>query len=206
MTSALSSEAMLNGARPDASDDEVAEAANTGQLHPRTNLSHVFEVAFRPRLDADETSVTFMPGQVSAGPHPVPGGRMPDHQSGWILFTSQAIRWHLMVEGMPGQAALLDPFPEVPRMIEYERINEVYISRSSASPLRGQADSTMFLIVHDGEHAGDAGRLNTLGEEARGTPPRQEAVLHGWRITASLSEVCTSRVLACAVLRLPSCP
>jgi hypothetical protein len=134
---ALRSEEMFAGTRPDATEEEVKDAAEQGQLHPRTNLDVVLELVFRPLLEPGESTVFFRPGQVSAAAEPLGGRRLPDHQSGWILVTSESILWYLVNEGPEGGIATASSFPGVPRRISFDEVTQLEIDTHPASPTLG---------------------------------------------------------------------
>jgi len=100
------------GSPLDASDRVVRKLARKGVLHPQTNFSVVYRIAFAPRLIVSERPLMLRWVHITAAPIDGSERRLPSNDDGgWLLLTTWGLRWHLMVDGVPGST----PHPEAPR-------------------------------------------------------------------------------------------
>lgn len=142
--------AYFEGTRPDATEDEVEQAAQLGKLHVRTNLEEVYRLVFPARMLPSESRMHFRFGQLGAMPTSS-GSTMPENEDGWILVSDQAVRWHLTVEGYPGRGGAADPFHQVPHDVPFPEITKLLVEQFDAS-LDRAAMTTIVLVQQ--QHAG----------------------------------------------------
>jgi hypothetical protein len=119
---------MRIGSPRDSSDREVERFARDGVLIASTNCGVVYRVAFAPVLPPGETPLALR--FVFAASAPDPRGdqppELPTMEGAWLLVTDWGLRWHYMVDGVPGFPATPTlPSPAGTRHAAYGEIQAV---------------------------------------------------------------------------------
>ena len=114
------------GSPYDAPDEVVLEFAQRGVLHPQTNYGVVYRVAFAARMEPREQPITMRTMFATSQPASSVARHPTLDDSAWLLITSRALRWHFVVDGVPGPAETgLVPRPDGPRNAEYASLRPI---------------------------------------------------------------------------------
>lgn len=147
-------EAVRIGSPYDASDDEVWDLAQKGVLHPQTNYGVVYRVAFAQRLEPREQPITMRVAFSSSVLGSEPPRKPTPDDIAWLLVTGHGLRWHFMVDGVPGtQENQEAPRPAGPRDATYAALQPVDVGlrrelASEAAVVFGGAASDFFGFLH----------------------------------------------------------
>jgi hypothetical protein len=124
-----------------------------GTLSPWTHFAVVYRLCFAPFMEQKEEPLFLRFGLINTGVGPSTGSvRMGDDESGWILVTTFAVKWHLVNDHVPG----MPPRSPLDSMLAGAR--EVFFgprtSSAESGPQAGPGASVLrgITLQHEDDH------------------------------------------------------